>query len=106
MCVRWRFLVLVWISLYSPLSQTCSIKGVQDVFKRRPEFRFSLRKVTFAIPSRQTISHVTFLGWREVTTGNPSVLAGYLRIALDWDRLWIIGQSLGAVYRWFAQMSQ
>ena len=33
-------------------------------------------------------------------------LTGYLRIALDWGRLWIIVQSLGAVYRWFAQMSQ
>lgn len=64
------------------------------------------RKVTSAIPSSQTISDVTFLGWREATTGNPSVLAGYLRIALDWDRLWIIVQSLGAVYRWFAQISQ
>ena len=66
----------------------------------------STRKVTSAIPSSQTISDVTFLGWREATTGNPSVLAGYLRIALDWDRLWIIVQSLGAVYRWFAQISQ
>lgn len=66
----------------------------------------STRKVTSAIPSSQTISDVTFLGWREATTGNLSVLAGYLRIALDWDRLWIIVQSLGAVYRWFAQISQ
>ena len=114
---RYRFRGRVWRHVRSLLScnrlNIALIAVVANVFDykvRKTYLRddrsfasLSTRKVTSPIPSRQTISDVTFLGWREATTGNTSVLAGYLRIELDWDRLWIIVQSLGAVYRWFAQ---